>query len=49
MRLQHVAWFGLALALSDVGSTLAINVGIGDLLFFALFTVACSVPGARTR
>ena len=68
MRLQHVAWFGLALALYDVCSTLVINVtavlveefigkpldptfgfrfgvnnygiGIGDLLFYALFTVA---------
>jgi hypothetical protein len=68
MRLQHVAWFGLALACYDVASTLGINVtavlvedfigkaldptfgfrwgannygiGIGDLLFYALFTVA---------
>jgi hypothetical protein len=68
MRLQHVAWFGLALACYDVVSTLGINVtavlvedfigkpldptfgfrwgvnnygiGIGDLLFYALFTVA---------
>lgn len=68
MRLQHVAWFGLALAIYDAGSTLVINVtatlveefigapldptfgmrsgvnnygiGIGDLLFYALFVVA---------
>jgi len=68
MRLQHVAWFGLALAIYDVSSTLIINVtaqlveefigspldptfgmrfgvsnygiGIGDLLFYALFVVA---------
>ncbi len=68
MRLQHVAWFGLALAIYDVCSTLVINVtavlveefigapldptfgmrfgvsnfgiGIGDLLFYALFVVA---------
>jgi hypothetical protein len=68
MRLQHVAWFGLALAVYDVCSTLVINVtavlveefigapldptfgmrfgvsnygiGIGDLLFYALFVVA---------
>src|SRR5271166_1521356 len=68
MRLQHVVWFGLALAIYDVGSSLVINVtaklvedfigapldptfgmrfavpnygiGIGDLLFYALFVVA---------
>jgi hypothetical protein len=68
MRLRHVAWFGLALAVYDLGSTLGVNVtavlverfigapldptfgfrfgvnnygiGIGDLLFYALFTVA---------
>ncbi len=68
MRLQHVAWFGLALACYDVGASLVINVtaklveefigapldptfgfrfgvtnygiGIGDLLFYALFVVA---------
>jgi hypothetical protein len=68
MRLQHVAWFGLALAIYDVGSSYVINVtaklveefigapldptfgmrfgvnnygiGIGDLLFYALFVVA---------
>jgi len=68
MKLQHVAWFGLALATYDVCSTLVINVtaqlveefigapldptfgmrfavnnygiGIGDLLFYALFVVA---------
>jgi hypothetical protein len=69
MRLQHVAWFGLALAVYDVGASLGINVtavlvekfigapldptfgmrfnvnnygiGIGDLLFYALFVTAC--------
>lgn len=68
MRLQHVAWFGLALAVYDVGASLGINVtavlvekfigapldptfgmrfnvnnygiGIGDLLFYALFVTA---------
>ncbi len=68
MRLQHVVWFGLALAVYDVCSTLVVNVtavlveefigapldptfgmrfgvanygiGIGDLLFYALFVVA---------
>jgi hypothetical protein len=68
MRLQHVVWFGLALAVYDVLSSLVINVtaklveefigapldptfgmrfnvnnygiGIGDLLFYALFVVA---------
>jgi hypothetical protein len=68
MRLQHVAWFGLALAIYDVLSSLVINVtaklveefiggpldptfgmrfnvnnygiGIGDLLFYALFVIA---------
>jgi hypothetical protein len=68
MRLQHIVWFGLALAIYDVGSSLVINVtaklveefigapldptfgmrfavnnygiGIGDLLFYALFVVA---------
>jgi hypothetical protein len=68
MRLQHVAWFGLALALYDVSATLVVNVtavlveefvgkpldptfgfrwgvnnygiGIGDLLFYSLFTIA---------
>jgi len=68
MRLQHVAWFGLALAVYDVLSSLVINVtaklveefiggpldptfgmrfnvnnygiGIGDLLFYALFVIA---------
>jgi hypothetical protein len=68
MRLQHVAWFGLALAVYDILSSLVINVtaklveefigapldptfgmrfnvnnygiGIGDLLFYALFVVA---------
>jgi hypothetical protein len=67
MRLQHVAWFGLALAIYDVLSSLVINVtaklveefiggpldptfgmrfnvnnygiGIGDLLFYALFVI----------
>ncbi len=75
MRLQHVAWFGLALAVYDVGSTLAVNVtavlvedfigkpldptfgfrfgvnnygiGIGDLLFYALFTVAADKAYGR--
>jgi hypothetical protein len=69
MRLQHVAWFGLALSLYDLAASLGINVtavlvgkligapldpmfgfrvgannygiGIGDLLFYALFVVAC--------
>jgi hypothetical protein len=68
MKLKHVAWFGLTLALYDAGSTLVVNVtavlvedfighpldptfgirggvnnygiGIGDLLFYALFVVA---------
>src|SRR5271166_5323331 len=47
MRLQHVVWFGLALAIYDVGSSLVINVTaklvedfIGALLFYALFVVA---------
>ncbi len=68
MKLKHVAWFGLLLALYDAGSTLVVNVtavlvedfighpldptwgirggvnnygiGIGDLLFYALFVVA---------
>jgi hypothetical protein len=68
MRLQHVAWFGLALAIYDVLSSLVIDVtaklveefigapldptfgmrfnvnnygiGIGDLLFYALFVIA---------
>jgi hypothetical protein len=68
MRLQHVAWFGLALAVYDVSASGAIHVtnklveeflgapldpslgmrfgvtnysiGIGDLLFYALFVVA---------
>jgi|SRR5579862_752648 len=68
MRLQHVAWFGLALAAYDILSSVVINVtavlveefighpldptfgfrfgvnnygiGIGDLLFYGLFTVA---------
>ena len=68
MRLQHVAWFGLALAIYDVLSTLVVNItaklveefigapldptfgmrvsvnnygiGIGDLLFYALFVTA---------
>ena len=68
MRLKHVAWFGLTLAIYDVCSTLVVNVtaglveefigapldptfgfrfgvnnygiGIGDLLFYALFVVA---------
>ena len=68
MKLKHVAWFGLMLALYDAGSTLVVNVtavlvedfighpldptfgirggvnnygiGIGDLLFYALFVVA---------
>jgi hypothetical protein len=68
MRLRHVAWFGLALSVYDLVSTLGINVtavlvekfigapldptfgfrfgvnnygiGIGDLLFYGLFTVA---------
>jgi hypothetical protein len=68
MKLKHVAWFGLMLAVYDVCSTLVINVtaqlvetfighpldptfgfrfgvnnygiGIGDLLFYALFVVA---------
>jgi hypothetical protein len=68
MKLKHVAWFGLTLAVYDVCSTLVVNVtavlveefighpldptfgfrfgvnnygiGIGDLLFYALFVVA---------
>src|SRR5579862_8021938 len=68
MRLQHVAWFGLALAVYDLAASLGINVtavlvekfigapldptfgmrfnvnnygiGIGDLLFYALFVTA---------
>jgi hypothetical protein len=68
MRLQHVAWFGLALAIYDVLSSLVVNItaklveefigapldptfgmrfnvnnygiGIGDLLFYALFVIA---------
>lgn len=68
MKLKHVAWFGLALAIYDVCSTLVVNVtavlvedfighpldptfgfrfgvnnygiGVGDLLFYALFVVA---------
>jgi hypothetical protein len=68
MKLKHVAWFGLTLAVYDAGSTLVVNVtavlvedfighpldptfgirggvnnygiGIGDLLFYALFVVA---------
>jgi hypothetical protein len=68
MKLKHVAWFGLTLAIYDVTSTLVVNVtavlveefighpldptfgfrfgvnnygiGVGDLLFYALFVVA---------
>jgi hypothetical protein len=76
MRLTHIAWFGLALAVYDVLSSLVINVtaklveefvgapldptfgmrfnvdnygiGIGDLLFYALFVIATYKAYGRT-
>lgn len=76
MKLKHVAWFGLTLALYDAGSTLVVNVtavlvedfighpldptfgirggvnnygiGIGDLLFYALFVLAAYKAYGKT-